>query len=320
MAVALLQAVEDCRYIQAKLLIEQGVNVNAKNTKGCTPLIMSLTIPDQQKRFKMFKWLLRQGADSGYIDVNCGRDLLSWAAYYNRTDQVSCILDVDEGLVNIHHQDKYGRSAMHYATMHNNVDALYMLVKHAAKYGLTVDIRDNDGLTPYLMTSMMGYDHCKQILVDIGRAVTSQVVMTFINLQKPKTVEDKPKVEHKLSKSMTHLNETNLPPLKSILKNSKTSKSQNLQPSSPKSNNSSSSSMPSIPSKKRNIPRMMDILSQQASQTYRPAARLPIVEVPSTKAVKKSGDKPALSLTTAVRITTMAASFRKRKQLAGKNS
>jgi hypothetical protein len=327
MAVALLQAVEDCRYTQARLLIEQGVNINSRNSAGCTPLIMALTIPDDNKRYKMFRWLLRMGADSGYVDITHGRDLLTWAAFYDRTEQVRGLLDVDDGLVNAHHQDRDGRTAMHYATMRGNVDALFFIVRYAVKYGLSVDVRDKDGLTPYLIATMTGQRECRRILVEVGRAVTSQMVLA---IQMP-TINETPASTNNTNKSSRfeqNLQQKSfLPPLKQNLE------SQRQQDSSDSSATSSpfSASSPSSPSspfltrKRRNIPRLMDILSQQASLTYRPSARVPVITppkdapappapAPAPEPAPKASEKPVLSLQTAVRISTLAVNFRKRRQ------
>lgn len=78
------------------------------------------------------------------------------------------------------HTDRDGKTAMHYATMHANVEALYLLVRHAARFGLPVDIRDRDGLTPYLLASLSGYRECERILVQFGHAVTSQIFITAL--------------------------------------------------------------------------------------------------------------------------------------------
>ena len=310
MTTSFLQAVKDCRYIHAKLLLERGVSIDCQNANGLTPLVIALRIPDDRRRARMFKWLLRMGADVSCIDTKVHRDLLTWAVYYNRTDEVKCILDQDEGIINFQHQDKYGRTAMHYAAIHNNIDCLQWLVNLSVKYELAVDIRDNEGLTPYLVACIMEHDQSKDILVGTGHAITSQLFLTSvdpISLQKAVPLVSKPKSRKP----------TQLPPIVIPLRKprSDTSSSKCSSKNSLESVGSSPwvflGAKPRTSSQELCIPKFLDILSQQSTQTYRPCAVFPTME----NTTPAPSEETSLSFGGAARIGTLAANLRKKSKI-----
>ena len=302
MAGSLVHAIHNGRFTQARLLIEQGVDINMRTLTGATPLILALQIPDDNRRRKMFRWLLNMGADSACVDSAHGRDLLSWAAFHNRTQQVAYIMDVDEGLVNVHHRDNYGRTAMHYATMHANTEALACIVRHAVKFGLSVDVKDNDGVTPYLQASLMDSEKCKEVLVTIGHAIPDQLFLTAIDFDDETEDISKRRPKNAAQISFPRINTNS-----SLTRDSTFALM--------------SARRPRFETKQEDyLPRFMDILSEQSTATFREGVvtRLPLVARSETTATTSSSslqeDENCLSFVGAATIATFAVNSRKKKQ------
>ena len=180
MANGLFQAVHDCRYLQAKFLLESGIDINCKNKHGESLLIAAmLKIGDPHKRSRMMKWLMTIGVDVSERDSKYNRDAITWAAYLNSTEDVKVILRSKEEDVRLSNVDIFGRSALHYATLHNNVEVVGMLCKRFQRYRVSVDIRDVNQITPYIVAVKLKYVECARILLEVGGASSSQVTEGF---------------------------------------------------------------------------------------------------------------------------------------------
>ena len=224
----------------------------------------------------------------------------------------------------------------------------------------------------------MQHNECTAILVDIGQAVTSQLVITSLNPEQkytrsktltnmsPRLPSGHPPLSprslyggfraqtvptqlsllmrsapamSRVDTGLMLLPDVNTNNLKTIkINRSKTmlkektgmnrialSTDSNFLPPVQQQSipSSSSSSLPS-PSASRHpaIPSLMKLLSQQTCPTFRPAAISTLPSIPAPPQVNKRNvtdtSKPTLSFNAAVRITSMAAAFRKKKSLAVK--
>lgn len=288
MTSSLIAAVGDCRYIQARLLIDQGVTINCRDRRGSTPLLAALQIADSRRRARMFRWLLQQGADRDYIDRCTGRDLLGWTAFYDCTDELSYLLKTDDGCIDVLWRDKHGRTALHYAALHANSPMVLLLTQYAAKYGLSVDVPDCSGLTPYMLAELLGHDDCEQLLVEEGGAVRGQLI-----LRDPTDALRNVLSELRLSSPLTVALPSPLPPppLAAALPVLCGRGGRRLTAG-------------------RCVPSLLDILSQQTTVTYRPAAR------PSSRPppVKRPSTTTTITFRTAAKVSTFAATLRRKRQ------
>lgn len=86
----------------------------------------------------------------------------------NRVAQVRKLIKYAAGNLNFFTRDKQGNCGLHFAVKHNNIELVHILVINYQKYGSTVDVADEDGLTPLLHAQHLGYDDIAQVLVAGG--------------------------------------------------------------------------------------------------------------------------------------------------------
>ena len=67
------------------------------------------------------------------------------------------MLDEVSGDLNLHDKDNESNTALHYAVMGGLADIVKVLVDVYRKFGVSVDIADRMGLTPYLHAKRLGY-------------------------------------------------------------------------------------------------------------------------------------------------------------------
>ena len=125
----------------AEMLIDNGINVNAKDSMGRTPLIATVFRSSSSKYIDLFHYLLEKGANPKIVDKN-GRGLLIWCVSgYGYLSMIQVIL---ENHPPIDEKDNLGRQAMHYAALHGNIEVVHML----SEFGADIDCQDNNGQTP----------------------------------------------------------------------------------------------------------------------------------------------------------------------------
>ncbi len=129
MAKSLLQAVSECRIQHVKTLLGFGMNLTQvmNNTSGEGVLVTALKIEDCRKRGKMFNFLLKNGANHNEVDRHTKRDVITWACYLGRENEIRKLLDSCQGDIELCRKDKYGFTCLHYAAMFGLKDAVYQL-------------------------------------------------------------------------------------------------------------------------------------------------------------------------------------------------
>ena len=173
-------AVETGRVNQAKQLHSQGINLNITNYQGQPVIDAALTkIRNTQARSSMVCWLLHAGADTGYIDPYTGRNLLTTAVCFNCTEEVHMLLKY--GQFDLSTKDRKGRTALHYATIHNNVQSVYYIVSCAQEHEVSLDIPDNAGWTPFIIASILGYHQIRALIVKYTQHLAEQFIPASMN-------------------------------------------------------------------------------------------------------------------------------------------
>ncbi len=168
------QAITDCRFHHVRMLVDFGLGIRKKTQGGQSVLVTALHIGQDCKRHKMFKLLLRHGAQCDVIDPGTGRDILSWACYLGRKEQVSQILEQTAGEVSLQRLDKYGYGALHYAVMFEHIDVVWLMCRIMSKFNISVDFWDKNGASPYIHAKRRGHLRIQNILINEGGASPGQ--------------------------------------------------------------------------------------------------------------------------------------------------
>ena len=170
LANSLFHSVYKCRYQKTKFLLEKGYVVNSKNDYGYNALFAALQIENGPSRRKMLRLLLEYDVDPFECDGKHKRNTLHWAAHMGRSEEIKIIFESYMGEFDFHQRDKGGMTPLHLAACAGHADVVRNIVKEMVRYGMTVDVTDYLGLTPYLHAKRMGYDDIAAILVNDGKA------------------------------------------------------------------------------------------------------------------------------------------------------
>ncbi|XP_022315067.1 uncharacterized protein LOC111119305 [Crassostrea virginica] len=162
------------RFRKVKLILDGGYNINSRNNYGYSVLVGALHIDCDEKRGKMFRYLLSRNADPKHKDSKNKRSVLSWAAILGREEQVDSLLQILYGDHDLADKDTEGMTVLHHATHGGHARIVRRLVEEFRRFRLSVDVHDNLGLTPYLHAKRLGYKDITEILHKEGRACPGQ--------------------------------------------------------------------------------------------------------------------------------------------------
>lgn len=108
----------------AKLLIQNGADVNAKDSKAVTALMYA----SEKNSHHVAKLLIEKGADINEKN-NKGETALMWAAW--RDSPAVTTLLLEQG-ADVNLKDKNGWTALIYATMHSSLDVVKLMIEQGA--------------------------------------------------------------------------------------------------------------------------------------------------------------------------------------------
>lgn len=166
----LLEATEQGRVFMVKYLLDSGdVDVNETDRQGQNALIKACLLEDHvaATRRRLTRLLLSKGANVGNIDV-FGRNVLMWACLLGKVDVVKILfahslMDLDFNCIDLN-----GDTALHYVASAGRSGLVAMLVKAMKRFGLSVDKRNNQGITPLFAATKNGKETCARMLLNQG--------------------------------------------------------------------------------------------------------------------------------------------------------
>ena len=167
--VALFRAVTAGRPRQVRLLLESGVGVNYTDSCGETPLIKAIFIQNPRSRMKIIRLLLRRRAFIAHQDY-IGRSSLSWACQRGIDDVVEQLLKKGEGDIDLNETDMNDCTPLYHSATSGNAACVKLLVDALRRYNLSVDIPNEDGITPLMQAIRLGNDVCASVLLNQGKA------------------------------------------------------------------------------------------------------------------------------------------------------
>jgi hypothetical protein len=114
------------------------------------------------------RYLIQHGADTAAFDVVTRRDVLTWSCFLDRTPEALRIMAEQSGDTDFQRRDSQGRTALHYATVNGNLALVTAIVTYMRKYNIPMDIRDEDGFTPYILARRLGQTEAAKVLANGG--------------------------------------------------------------------------------------------------------------------------------------------------------
>jgi 6-pyruvoyl-tetrahydropterin synthase len=169
-----LNAIRQSQYRQLELFIRHNYNLNVTTKDGRNGLFFALDISDARKRRRMIRFCLDHGIDALHKENINGYTPLHEAIARQQVDSVQLLLANAGGEINWRSFDVRGRTILHQAVESNNVSIVEALVTVMNHYGVTVDIPDKNGLSPYLLATKLHLRDIAEILVNKGHASRQQ--------------------------------------------------------------------------------------------------------------------------------------------------
>jgi uncharacterized protein len=164
---SLIHAFADWGYLlAAQLLIEKGVDIEAKTKTGETPLILAAE-SGMDSTVQMF---LDRGANIEATADGDGATALLRAIRASRTKAVKAIQVLLERGANIEAADVEGDTALNLAVMYSNEEIVKLLL---AK-GANIEAQNNEGRTPLMCAVVKGRHKNLEILLDSGANVEAK--------------------------------------------------------------------------------------------------------------------------------------------------
>lgn len=155
---------------QVRFLLEYGHSVNERDDQLRTPLINCAFIGDEEWAVGLARLFIEKGAAISLRDKS-GLNALHYAVVQEKRRLVQLYLSALD--FNINASDKYGNTALHYASSVGNVDIIRDLLITYSKYGLNVNKVNRNGETALIQAWKAGNYECGDVLVKYDGVDTS---------------------------------------------------------------------------------------------------------------------------------------------------
>lgn len=142
-----------------------GVDINAMDDKGQTPLILGCYIPSMSSGLSMVRKLIQSGADINKADPT-GKSIIHHAVLRNHVQILKFLLGIRTVKLNL--QDKDGNTALHLAVQAQDTKFIHLLVNHMAVYRINSEYRNHAGLTPLTLACKLGRLDIARYLSKVG--------------------------------------------------------------------------------------------------------------------------------------------------------
>ncbi|CAF2046134.1 unnamed protein product [Rotaria magnacalcarata] len=166
----IFHAIQNSQYKRLALYIRQNYNLNVTSKEGRNGLFYALNIKDSHKRCRMIRYCLDHGINPLQRDNVNGFTILNEAMARQQLDSFQIFFDEIGGEIDWRALDKRGRTTLHQAVELNNLTIIEPLITTMVHYGISVDVVDRNGLTPYLFALKLQLPDMAQLLLRKGHA------------------------------------------------------------------------------------------------------------------------------------------------------
>lgn len=166
---AINSAIRKGYFQQVRFLVDQGCDVNARDSNGYTPLILCSMISNETWSTGLARLLLENGARISVYDQQ-GYNALHHACINEREKLVEVFLSALD--CHIHSKCKKGNTSLHYAASVGNLDIVKLLSKLLVRFKVKLDPKNKNGLTPLHQAWKANNLDCGDLLVEYGADVT----------------------------------------------------------------------------------------------------------------------------------------------------
>ena len=166
---AIHSAIRKGYFQQVRFLVDQGYDVNARDSEGSTPLILCSMVSSEAWSVGLARLLLEHGARISLYDKQ-GYNALHHACISQKEKLVEVFLSALD--CHIHSKCKKGNTSLHYAASLGNLDIVKLLSQLLVKFKLKLDPKNKKGLTPLHQAWREDNLDCGDLLVEYGADVT----------------------------------------------------------------------------------------------------------------------------------------------------
>ncbi len=161
-------AIMEDRIRQVELLLSVGINVNAQDELGRTPLMTACFMRNVKRRETVCDLLLQYNANVERLD-KFNRNTIMYACATRNIHLLEKLLEFIDSDMN--HADLDGITCLMYAAIEGDPRVLRIILSKLTQYGVSLDVRDNRGFTAYLLALKHGNIKCADILRKSGASV-----------------------------------------------------------------------------------------------------------------------------------------------------
>ncbi|XP_067137582.1 ankyrin repeat domain-containing protein 63-like [Centruroides vittatus] len=164
----LFEAIQHGRYRQTVLILEAGVDIDGRNDKGQTPLMITCQNIDVKNRTKFVKLFMDTGADPNIQDWD-GLTALMYAVM-NGNNEIVAVL-IENKRTDVTMQDGEGNTALMHAASRGYGDIIFTFL-HNYRYDrqiLGLQEKNKQGLNAVQLAARNNHDTCVYLLTREAR-------------------------------------------------------------------------------------------------------------------------------------------------------